>query len=52
MMVSPGFSTAPYAAWLACEPECGCTLTYSAPKSFLARSRARFSTISVYSQPP
>ncbi len=37
-MVSPGVNTAPYAAWFACEPECGCTLAYSAWKSFLARS--------------
>jgi len=29
-----------------CEPECGCTLTYSAPNSFRARSRAKFSTTS------
>jgi hypothetical protein len=27
-MVSPGFSRAKYTAWLACEPECGCTLAY------------------------
>ena len=33
-------------------PECGCTLTFSAPKSFLARSRASSSTTSVNSQPP
>ena len=32
--------------------ECGCTLACSAPKSCLARSRARFSTTSTYSQPP
>ncbi|EEF93686.1 hypothetical protein CATMIT_01682, partial [Catenibacterium mitsuokai DSM 15897] len=25
-MVSPGLSRAKYTAWLACEPECGCTL--------------------------
>ena len=45
--------TEAYAAWLACRArKCGCTLTYSAPKSFLARSRARFSTTSVNSHPP
>ena len=36
-------------AWL---PEWGCTLTCSAPKSFLSRSRARSSTLSTNSQPP
>ena len=40
------------ASMLACDPACGCTLACSAPKSFLARSRARSSTTSANSQPP
>jgi len=39
-------------AWLACEPECGCTFAQGAPNSFLARSMAMVSTMSTYSQPP
>ena len=30
MIVSPGCSRAKNTAWLACEPECGCTLADSA----------------------
>ena len=41
-----------YTAILAELPECGWTFTCSAPKSFLARSIARFSAISTCSQPP
>ncbi len=37
---------------LAWAPEWGWTLAWSAPKSALARSRARFSTTSTHSQPP
>ena len=37
------------ASMLAVDPECGCTLACSAPKSCLARSRARFSTTSANS---
>jgi hypothetical protein len=36
MMVSPGCSSAKKTAWLACEPEFGCTLACSAPNSFLS----------------
>ena len=50
--LSPGLSAAKYTAWLACEPEWGCTLTCSAPNSSLARSMASVSTTSTYSQPP
>ena len=38
-------------AKLAGVPACGCTLAYSAPKSFLALSIAIVSTSSTYSQP-
>ena len=51
-IVSPGLSIAKYTAWFACAPECGCTLAYSAPKSFFARSIASCSATSTYSQPP
>ena len=37
---------------LACAPECGCTLAYSAPNRLLARSRAMVSILSTCSQPP
>ena len=37
---------------LACAPECGCTLTCSAPKSALARAMASDSAASTNSQPP
>ncbi len=33
MMVSPGLAKAMSTAWLACEPELGCTLAASAPNS-------------------
>jgi hypothetical protein len=42
--VSPGFASAKYAAMLACDPECGCTLAWSALKSFRAWSMASCST--------
>ncbi len=35
MMVSPGLAKAISTAWLACEPELGCTLAASAPNSCL-----------------
>ena len=37
MTVSPGVKSAKKTAMLACAPECGWTLAYSAPKSFLAK---------------
>jgi hypothetical protein len=39
-------------AWFACAPECGWTLANWQLNSFLARSIARVSMISTYSQPP
>jgi hypothetical protein len=36
MMVSPGLAKAISTAWLACEPEFGCTLAASAPNSVLS----------------
>ena len=50
--VSPGVASAKYAAMLACDPECGWTFAWSAPKSALARSMASCSTLSTTSQPP
>ena len=51
-MVSPGLSTARNTAALACAPECGCTLAYSAPKIWQMRSIASCSTLSTTWQPP
>ena len=50
--VSPGCSTEKYTAMLAELPQCGCTFTWSAPNSFLARSMAIFSATSTHSHPP
>jgi len=52
MMVSPGLAKAISTAWLAWEPELGCTLAASAPNSFFRRSMASCSATSTYSQPP
>jgi hypothetical protein len=41
-----------YTAALACEPECGCTLAYSASNSFCARSMASDSILSMTSPVP
>ena len=41
-----------YTAMFACDPECGCTLACSAPKSSLARAMASSSATSTTSQPP
>ena len=49
--VSPGLRTAKYTDWFACDPECGCTFAYSAPKSRFTRSRASDSATSTNSQP-
>ena len=46
MNVSPGCISAMNAAWLAVEPECGCTLANWHLNSFLARSMARVSASS------
>jgi len=45
-IVSPGCSTAVYAVWFACAPECGCTFAQGAPNSFFARSMAMLSAMS------
>ena len=50
--VSPGFIAAKNTAWFACEPEFGCTLAASAPKSLFTRSIASCSAMSTNSQPP
>ncbi|MND03093.1 hypothetical protein D3C83_227540 [compost metagenome] len=52
MKVSPGLSSAMNTAWLAWAPECGWTLAKAQSNSFLARSMARVSMTSTYSQPP
>src|SRR3990167_2361725 len=51
MTVSPGLNTDRYTAVLAWEPECGWTLTCSAPNRALARSMARRSAVSTCSHP-
>ncbi len=50
--VSPGSMMERYAPKFALAPEWGCTLAYFAPYSSQARSRARSSTMSTFSQPP
>ena len=52
MKASPGSSSARNTAWFIWLPELGWTLANWQPNSFLARSIARFSTMSTYSQPP
>ena len=52
MKVSPGCIVAMNAAWLAVEPECGCTLANLHLKSVLARSIASVSASSTNWQPP
>ncbi len=49
---SPGLSSVKYTAMFAWEPEWGCTLTCSAPKSSRARLMASSSAMSTISQPP
>jgi len=45
--LSPGFRSPIYTAILAGDPESGCTLTYSAPKSSFALSIASVSISSI-----
>jgi hypothetical protein len=52
MKVSPGFKSAMNTAWLACAPECGCTLAKLQSNSLQARSMASCSALSTSSQPP
>ena len=50
--VSPGFMKAPYTAWFALAPLCGCTLAWSASNSAWHRSMAMDSALSTSEQPP
>ena len=52
MILEPGAASAMSTAALAWAPACGWTLAYLAPKTSLARSRARFSMTSTCSHPP
>ena len=51
-ILSPGLRVAKNTAKFAVDPECGCTLTCSAPNNFFALSIANFSISSMISFPP
>ena len=51
-IVSPGFNNPKNTDWLACDPECGCTLANFAENSFFSLSIARSFISSTNLQPP